>query len=106
VLAAIGNGDDKPANWRVQTGKAPAKSLFWENVVECLAMVMTIGEDGAATRLRGWGIGKFMRELSSWDFISDAGQGKVIHAVDFPSVGHPDTGFTGLTENVSSQWPK
>jgi hypothetical protein len=35
----------------VQTGKYPALSLFWENVAECLARVINIGEDVAAMQL-------------------------------------------------------
>jgi hypothetical protein len=31
----------------VQIGKDPSLSLFWENVVECLARVINIGEDAA-----------------------------------------------------------
>jgi hypothetical protein len=45
-----------------------------------------------------------MPELSSWDVISDAGQGEVILAVDFPSVGRPEAGFTDLAGNIGSQW--
>jgi hypothetical protein len=42
---AAGNGEDKPADWHVQTGKDPVPSLFRENVAECLARVINIGED-------------------------------------------------------------
>ena len=38
-----GNGEDKPADWHVQTGKDPALSRFRENVAECLATVINIG---------------------------------------------------------------
>jgi hypothetical protein len=51
VLAAAVNGEDKPASWHVQTGKYPVLPLFWENVAECLARVINIGEDAAAMQL-------------------------------------------------------
>jgi hypothetical protein len=51
VLGAAGNGEDKPANWHAQTGKDPALPLFCENAVECLARVISIGEDAAAMQL-------------------------------------------------------
>jgi hypothetical protein len=41
---ASGNGEDRPANWHVQTGKDPDVPLFWENVAECLARVISIVE--------------------------------------------------------------
>jgi hypothetical protein len=49
--SAVGNGEDRLANWNVQTGKDPDLPLFWENVAECLARVIGIGEDAAAMRL-------------------------------------------------------
>jgi hypothetical protein len=42
---AAGNGEDKTADWHVQTGKNPVPLLFWENVAERLARVINIGED-------------------------------------------------------------
>ena len=48
---AAGNGEDKPAIWHVQTGNDPAWSLFLENVAECLARVINIGEEAAAMQL-------------------------------------------------------
>jgi hypothetical protein len=45
-----------------------------------------------------------MPELSSWDMIWGPGQGEVILAVDFPSVGRPEASFTDLAENVGSRW--
>ena len=51
VLAAAVNGEDKPASWHVQTGKDPVLPLFCENVAECLARVIDIGEDAAAMQL-------------------------------------------------------
>jgi len=51
VLAAAGNGEGKPANWHVQTGKDLALPLFRENAAECLAKVIGVGEDAAAMRL-------------------------------------------------------
>jgi hypothetical protein len=52
VLAAAGNGEDKPASWHVQTGKDPVLPLFCKNVAECLARVIGIGEDAAAMQLQ------------------------------------------------------
>lgn len=51
MLAAAGNGEDKPASWHVQTGKDPVLPLFCKNVAECLARVIDIGEDAAAMQL-------------------------------------------------------
>ena len=45
-----------------------------------------------------------MPEASSWDVISDSGNGEVILAVDFPAAGRVEATFTDLAENIGSRW--
>jgi len=45
-----------------------------------------------------------MPEASSWDVISDSGNGEVILAVDFPAAGRVEATFADLADSIGARW--